>query len=136
SEKAGRVLIVDDEPFVGTSAKRVLKSLCEVVVVTSAQEALELVNAGERFDLVLCDLMMPQMTGMELHEELSRQAPDVAARMLFLTGGAFSPEARQFLREKQWLEKPFDNQALRACVSQRLLKAGRPVRDRGAPLHG
>jgi signal transduction histidine kinase len=56
-EQGGRVLLVDDEPFVGNSAKRILKSVCEVVVVTNAREALERVTAGQRFDLVLCDLM-------------------------------------------------------------------------------
>jgi signal transduction histidine kinase len=124
----GRVLVVDDEPLIGASAKRILRSLCDVVVVTSPREALALVEAGQRFDLVLCDLMMPQMTGMELHGELSRQAPEVAARMIFLTGGAFTPDAQQFLLDKQWIEKPFDNHALRTCVSEWLRKVEQPER--------
>ncbi|HYO55905.1 hybrid sensor histidine kinase/response regulator [Archangium sp.] len=123
-ETGRRVLVVDDEPLVGASAKRILQSLCDVVVVTSSREALALVEAGQRFDLVVCDLMMPHMTGMELHEELSRRAPEVAARMLFLSGGAFTPEAQRFLSERRWLEKPFDNDALRACVSEWLRRAG------------
>ncbi|WP_257454057.1 hybrid sensor histidine kinase/response regulator [Archangium lipolyticum] len=117
-QKGGCVLVVDDEPLVGASAQRILRSLCDVVVVTSCREALALVEAGRRFDLVLCDLMMPQMTGMELHEELSRRAPDVAARMLFLTGGAFTPDAQRFLSKRRWLEKPIDNEALRTCVAE------------------
>jgi signal transduction histidine kinase len=125
-EQGGRVLVVDDEPFIGASARRILRSVCEVVVVTSSREALALVEQGQRFELVLCDLMMPRMTGMELHEELSRRAPDLAARMLFLTGGAFTPEAQRFLSQQRWLEKPFDNEALRACVSEWLRTQGRP----------
>ncbi|QRO00377.1 hybrid sensor histidine kinase/response regulator [Archangium violaceum] len=116
--KSGCVLVVDDEPLVGASAKRILRSLCDVVVVTSSREALALVEAGRRFDLVLCDLMMPQMTGMELHAELSRRAPEVAARMLFLTGGAFTSDAQRFLSQRRWLQKPIDNEALRTCVSE------------------
>jgi signal transduction histidine kinase/ActR/RegA family two-component response regulator len=134
-KQGGRVLVVDDEPFVGASAKRILGSVCEVVTVTSAREALEQVNAGQRFDLVLCDLMMPQMTGMELHTELSRRAPEVAARMLFLSGGAITPEAQQFLEARQWIEKPFDSQRLRARVSEWLREVRKPPGETGDALY-
>ncbi|MBA3672703.1 MAG: response regulator, partial [Gemmatimonadaceae bacterium] len=79
-------------------------------------------EAGEKFDLILCDLMMPDMTGMQLHAELSRVAPDQADRMIFLTGGAFTNEARQFLSEipKEHLEKPFEPANLRAIVQRYL----------------
>jgi CheY-like chemotaxis protein len=78
--------------------------------------------AGEKFDLILCDLMMPEMTGMDLHRELSRVAPEQASRMIFLTGGAFTDKARQFLSEtvKEYLEKPFDPVNLRAIVQRYL----------------
>ncbi|MGZ3460090.1 MAG: hybrid sensor histidine kinase/response regulator, partial [Archangium sp.] len=125
-QKGGRILVVDDEPLVGASAERLLRSFCEVVVVTSSREALALVEAGQRFDLVLCDLMMPQMTGMELHEELSHRAPELAARMLFLTGGAFTPDAQRFLSEKRWLAKPF-NESLRTSISEWLRQPARPA---------
>jgi CheY-like chemotaxis protein len=59
--------------------------------------ALQRITAGERFDIIVCDLMMPQMTGMDLHAALTRAAPDQAARMVFLTGGAFTERARRFL---------------------------------------
>ncbi len=133
-ERRGRILVVDDEPLVGSSAKRILKSVCDVVVATSSREALELVEAGQRFDLVLCDLMMPQMTGMELHAEFSIRVPELAARMWFLTGGAFTEDARQFLVERRWLEKPFDNESLRSCISQWLQQGAPPAS--GPPAHG
>jgi CheY-like chemotaxis protein len=62
--------------------------------------------------------MMPTMTGMELHDELARREPALAARMSFLTGGAFTPRARAFLAEvpNPRLEKPFDPQGLRNFV--------------------
>jgi CheY-like chemotaxis protein len=66
--------------------------------------------------------MMPVMTGMELHAELSRAAPDQAERIVFLTGGAFTPGARLFLDQvpNPRLDKPFQIQALRSLVSERL----------------
>jgi CheY-like chemotaxis protein len=79
--------------------------------------------AGETFDLILCDLMMPEMTGMDLHRELSRVAPDQATRMIFMTGGAFTPAARLFLSDpsREHIEKPFDHVDLRAIVRRHLL---------------
>jgi CheY-like chemotaxis protein len=80
--------------------------------------ALRLLEKREQFDLILCDLMMPAMTGMELRDELSRLDSSQAARMSFLTGGAFTPRARAFLAEvpNPRLEKPFDPQGLRSFV--------------------
>lgn len=77
---------------------------------------------GITFDLILCDLMMPDMTGMDLHRELSRVAPEQANKMIFLTGGAFTDTARHFLSEtsKEHIEKPFDSANLRAIVQRHL----------------
>ncbi|MEO8335286.1 MAG: response regulator, partial [bacterium] len=78
--------------------------------------------AGEKFDLILCDLMMPEMTGMDLHRELMVIAPDQANKMIFLTGGAFTAGARAFLAEppKEYIEKPFESSNLRAIVQRYL----------------
>jgi len=88
------------------------------VAVTNALAGLRLLEKREHFDLILCDLMMPAMTGMELHDELTRLDSSQAARMSFLTGGAFTPRARAFLAEvpNPRLEKPFDPQGLRSFV--------------------
>jgi CheY-like chemotaxis protein len=90
----------------------------EMRVVASAAAARDLIAGGERFDAILCDLMMPEMTGMELHAELHRLAPDQAARMVVLTGGAFTQGARDFLEQSGLprVEKPFDVSELRALV--------------------
>lgn len=116
-----RVLVVDDEKMIGRAVRRTLGPEHDVTALTSAREALQRVVAGERFDVILCDLMMPQMTGMELHAELLRIAPDQAGRMIFITGGAFTPLARDFLEQTAHprLEKPFDLQQLRALVNDR-----------------
>ena len=121
--RRGRVLIVDDEPLVGRAVWRMLAPHHNVVVLTSARAALDrlAVDAGS-FDLVLCDLMMPDMTGMELHVQLSELAPGLAARTIFLTGGAFTPIAGKFLERipNPCLEKPFEPQALRDLVARAL----------------
>ena len=94
----------------------------DVTTSTSGSEALALVRAGQRFDLILFDLMMPSVTGMDVYDALSRLVPDQAARMVFLTGGAFTPRAEQFLAEigDRLLDKPFDVGQLRAAVHARL----------------
>ena len=73
--------------------------------------------------MVLCDLMMPGLSGMELHERLARSAPEVARRMVFLTGGAFTDGAREFLARvpNPRIEKPFEPSALREAVAAGLV---------------
>ncbi len=72
---------------------------------------------------------------MELYEELSRSAPELVARMLFLSGGAMTPAAQQFLEGKPWIEKPFDSQSLRTHVSDWLRKVRQPLGREGGALH-
>ncbi len=105
-----RVLVVDDEPLVRRSLHRLLASRGhEVVEAASAAEALALLE-GRTFDVVLCDLMMPEMTGFELHAVLSETRPEVANRMVFVSGGAVTEQARAFVEHpgRRVLEKPFD----------------------------
>jgi two-component system cell cycle sensor histidine kinase/response regulator CckA len=120
--RRGRVLIVDDEKLVLGVLNRILSKEHDVVALAAAKDALALFVAGETFDVIFCDLMMPDMTGMDLHRELSVIAPDQAGKMIFLTGGAFSVEARTFLSEipKIHVEKPFDPANLRAIVQRHL----------------
>ncbi|MEI8258681.1 MAG: ATP-binding protein, partial [Deltaproteobacteria bacterium] len=127
--RAGRILIVDDDPAVARVLKRMLGSNHETTVMTEARQALDCVASGKRFDLILCDLMMPAMTGQELHAALVRVAPEQAEHMVFITGGAFTPEARAFLagRPGGWVDKPFDPEALRTIVFSRLGPADAPA---------
>jgi CheY-like chemotaxis protein len=117
-KRRGRVLVVDDEPALAAALARVLSLEHDVVTETSAQRALALLVGGERFDLVLCDLMMPEMTGMDLYDEVSRVAPGLAETLVFMTGGAFTSRAREFLDQvpNARLEKPIDFGALRALI--------------------
>jgi PAS domain S-box-containing protein len=120
--RRGHILVVDDEQLILRGVQRSLGGKHEVVAVLSAKEALALFARGETFDLILCDLMMPEMTGVELHHELSRIAPEQARRMIFMTGGAFTDKARQFLADapRGHIEKPFHLDSLRATVQRHL----------------
>jgi PAS domain S-box-containing protein len=116
---AGRVLVVDDEPLFCRTVTRVLGRELEIVAVGDPEEAASRIEAGERFDAILSDLIMPVMTGMDLHARLSRAAPDQADRMLFITGGAFTPPGLEFVSrmDGRVLEKPIAPDALRAAVA-------------------
>lgn len=120
--RRGRILLVDDEEMVIRVLTRILSQGNDVVSTLEAKEALALCERGEKFDLILCDLMMPIMTGMELYHDLVRVAPDQANRMIFVTGGAFTDKARTFLSEtlKEHIEKPFNAANLRAIVNRYL----------------
>lgn len=120
--RRGRILVVDDERMIVTAMERTLALDHDVVGTDQARDALVKVIAGERFDVILCDLMMPTMTGMDLHAELLQVAPDQAEKMVFMTGGAFTLRARTFLGEVPNLrfEKPIEVGALRAFINDRL----------------
>jgi PAS domain S-box-containing protein len=109
-----RVLVVDDEPLIGKVVEQVLVGH-HVVSETSARAALARLQAGETFDRILCDLMMPDMSGMELFNQLPEL---VQKQVVFLSGGAFTERARDFLARvpNRRLDKPFDTEALAAAL--------------------
>jgi len=127
--RRGRILVVDDEPLVGRAVSRILSPPHDVVVRTSARAALDDLLGGPPYDVVLCDLMMPEMTGMELHARLAEAAPELASRTIFLTGGAFTASAAEFLERvpNPRLEKPFEPQALRDLVARALSTGAAPA---------
>jgi PAS domain S-box-containing protein len=126
--RRGRVLIVDDEPLVRGSVVRLLRLENDVVEAGSGYAAATILAADDRFDAILCDLIMPELSGMELHTRLAASRPDLASRMIFMTGGAFTERALAFLDAvpNERLEKPFDSVGLRE-----LIRAKVRVRDAG-----
>jgi CheY-like chemotaxis protein len=120
--RRGRVLVIDDEPGIGLLIRKVVERDHDVTVTTNASEALAWVGAGRRFDLILCDLMMPHMTGMDFFEHLVKLDASQAGETVFLTGGAFTPRARQFLIDidRPCIEKPFDIADLQAMVNDHI----------------
>jgi two-component system cell cycle sensor histidine kinase/response regulator CckA len=117
--KGLRILVVDDERAMGESLRLLLSRDHDVIALTSAREALARIETGFRCDVLLCDLMMPDVTGMDFYDTLSRDFPDLASRMVFLTGGAFTPSSQQFLERvpNPRLEKPFELDALHAALA-------------------
>jgi PAS domain S-box-containing protein len=112
-----RILIVDDEPAVARSLSALLSRHHQATAVTHAHDALARLLAGERFDVILCDLMMPDVSGIELYDLL---APEDRARIVFMTGGAFTQQAREFLAQIECphVNKPFTERELRAAIEQ------------------
>ena len=113
-----RVLVIDDEEGLCSAIQRILESEHEVVTVNSAAAALALLKSEPPFDLILCDLMMPAMTGMDLHAALAQAQPDLAEKMIFMTGGAFTENASRFLEQHpgRSIDKPFKPSGLRDRV--------------------
>jgi CheY-like chemotaxis protein len=91
------VLVIDDDPLVGDAIGLTLGDAQEVTVVSSGREALDRLLRGEHFDVILCDILMPMMTGMDLYAELVAVEPGAANSMIFMTGGATSARARTFI---------------------------------------
>ncbi|MEO6772547.1 MAG: ATP-binding protein, partial [Kofleriaceae bacterium] len=119
-ERRPRVLVIDDEPLLIKATARILEAEADVVVADMAKRALALFEQGEHFDVILCDLLMPEMTGIELFTRVSTTWPELAQRFVFLTGGVFSRQAATFLETcgRPWLDKPFRTDALLALVHQ------------------
>lgn len=121
-----RILVIDDEPLIGRVIQRSLRAEHDVEVVPSARAALDRLEEGESYDILLSDLLMPGMSGMDLYRELDARHPEMARRTVFLTGGAFTPAAREFIAREpvEWLEKPFELAHIRALVARKLSGEG------------
>jgi CheY-like chemotaxis protein len=110
--------VVDDEPLVARSLQRILSKEHDVDVADRARAALDRIAGGERFDVILCDLMMPDVNGMAFHDEVGILDPGLVERIVFVTGGAFTEVANDFLTRvpNLRLEKPVDPTTLRETV--------------------
>ncbi|MBI2892721.1 MAG: PAS domain S-box protein [Deltaproteobacteria bacterium] len=119
--KDGRLLVVEDEPFLRKAYRRILCQRFDVVDVGTGEEALSLLR-GDRFDLVLCDLQMPGMSGVDLYERCVADGTCPSDRFLFITGGAFTPHVKRFAEEHsdRCLLKPVDVGALVARLEREL----------------
>ena len=115
-----RVLLVDDEVNLASGLERALSGEHDVVLATSGREAKAILARDDQFDVVLCDLMMPDVTGMEVFAYIKTDRPKLAERTVFMTGGAFTSGARTFLEEvtNRRIEKPFDLDRLRALIRE------------------
>jgi two-component system cell cycle sensor histidine kinase/response regulator CckA len=88
---SARILVIDDDARVLAAVARLLRPLHEVVTAIGAEEGLAQLQRGTLFDVIVCDLLMPSMSGMDLYRVLSEQAPDTARRIIFLSGASNTP---------------------------------------------
>ena len=117
----GRVLVIDDEAFVAYAIRRALERAHAVTVVASAADGLAALSAHP-FDVILCDVMLPEVSGIDLYAQVAAEHPDQARRIIFITGGAFTTRARDFLESvpNTCLDKPFEPPELLSLVNERL----------------
>jgi two-component system cell cycle sensor histidine kinase/response regulator CckA len=125
--QTGRVLVIDDEPLVSTAIRRALEPEHQVTCVKTVREASALVERGESFDAILCDLLLPDVSGMDFYDDLLRTRPDVARRVIFMSGTTSNPRAVEFVASvsNRCLEKPFSSETLRGAVRQAAFGGGR-----------
>jgi CheY-like chemotaxis protein len=114
-----RVLVIDDEPRICSLLELMLQDRYQVEVFANPVTALARLQGGAPVDVILCDLMMPELTGMDLYERLRHSHPALASRMVFMTGGTFSDRSREFVAKRgTYLQKPFSEEAVQAAIAR------------------
>lgn len=115
-----RILVVDDEVVIRRMMVRILSSKHDVVSAESGEAARVILEQDQAFDVILCDLMMPNTTGMDLYRWCASQYPALATQIVFVTGGACTPDAVQHLAsiDNRTLEKPFEVPALHRLIGE------------------
>jgi two-component system cell cycle sensor histidine kinase/response regulator CckA len=136
-----RILVVDDEQLVARAVAHELeRERLEVLVAESGREALEILERDRDFDLVLCDLMMPEMSGPDLYEAARRLDSGLIRRFAFMSGGAFTERAARFLEHvpNPRIAKPFHVRDLLAlvhgAVARRAVEPPAEGQPAGAPV--
>jgi signal transduction histidine kinase len=129
----GRILIVDDEPAVARALARLLDGH-EVHVAGSGRDAMAVLDSDAGFDAIFCDIMMADVSGMDLFAHVQKARPDLAERFVFMTAGTFTPRAQAFAEEhsRVCLEKPLNESVLQKHLC-RLLGTVAENRDTTAP---
>jgi signal transduction histidine kinase/FixJ family two-component response regulator len=132
----GRILVVDDEPAIRTMLVHILGTHHEVITAESGEEARALLAQDQAFDLILCDLMMHEMTGMALHGWLATQYPALAAQLVFISGGAFTPRALEYVQRvgNRLVQKPFEVASLTRLVSEMIGVGGSADAAQSRPI--
>lgn len=114
-----RLLIVDDEVMVARAAQRLFEGQFRVDIALDGRSALEKLESTD-FDVVLCDVMMPGLTGLDVYRRIRAQNEALAARFVFATGGLFNQELRDSVEHlsNMIVEKPFDQKKLRRIIEE------------------
>ena len=121
-KRRARILVLDDDPHVRRALQLALKPHCDVVVATDGATALARLRSGERFDLILSDVEMPIMNGIDFYKALRSGFPAESDRVVFMSGGLGSPDAAAFFCDAalELLDKPISCEELKALLARRL----------------
>ena len=124
--RRARILVIDDEPPIARTLSELLGPDHDVSVASSGRDALAILGSSERFDAIFCDLMMPGMSGMDFYEQVQSVYPGLETRIVFMTGGAFTPRAAEFLASvrNRRIEKPFSLGLVEQIAREMTLRDG------------
>ncbi len=116
----GRVLMIDDEITLLRSYERGLRKLFDVVAAPGGKPALEILERDRSFDVIVCDVMMPQINGAGVFAYIEAEAPELVPRVIFCTGGPVRPELASWLAATTnvQLAKPVDLHLLRSTIAR------------------
>lgn len=114
-----RLLVIDDEPLLGQTLVIAFRGRYDVEVATTGGAALELLESGADFDFILCDMMLPDVSGQGVYERLLATRPELIERLYWTTGGALTSATREFVdaHASRCLEKPFTIDEIDALVT-------------------
>jgi CheY-like chemotaxis protein len=126
--RRGRILLVDDEPAILRALSELLTPEHDVVTAISGEEATTLLAVNDGFDAVICDVVMDDGTGVELYRRIESKHPSLAPRVIFMTGGVITAEAKDFLADhvERTLPKPVDAETLRRRLAE-IVRRARPL---------
>jgi PAS domain S-box-containing protein len=117
--KKGRILVVDDEPGVRALLEKVLtQSGHSVDIIGNAGSAMEIIDAGTIYDVILVDIRIPGMNGVELYSLILRKMPEMKNRIIVITGDVMGTDIKAFLTQNNlsYLSKPFDLELLKEKI--------------------
>jgi CheY-like chemotaxis protein len=119
--RVARVLVIDDEPGIGAVLRSALADVCEVTFTASSTVGLSWLTSGDWYDVILCDVQMPELDGHEIWSRLYAVNPKLAARIVFMTGGLLDPNVQEQFAgvPNVMIAKPFDVDALRELIRRR-----------------
>ena len=115
--ESGRILVIDDESLIVNAFKRVLRDV-DLEVAHSGREAVNILADDVNFDLIFCDLYMPDFNGMEVHRWVQKSYPGLEERIVFMTGGAHDAISQAFLNSvpNRRLNKPFNPEDIQRMI--------------------
>jgi len=110
-----QILIIDDEPYILKSLQRILDDSYNVITALGGQVALDALSQKNlQYDVIICDLSMPDVSGADFYHRISESYPGLEKRIIFMTGGAYTDDLKEFIShvENSCLDKPFEQEEL------------------------